>query len=574
MTGAESKTSKVETNPKLWQALVPLLILIGLLVANVIFYGADSSYGPNQIALLIGAAVAGVMGLMLRVPVTEMLEGIRKSISATLVAILILLMIGSLAGTWMMSGIVPAMIYYGLDILNPTYFLVASAVVCAIVSVVTGSSWSTVATVGIALLGIGSALGMSVPMTAGAIISGSYFGDKISPLSDTTNLAAAMAGTDLIKHIKYMLWTTIPSFVIACGIFVVIGLSGDVESTASGTALLKEEIAANFNLSGWALPFLFAVPILVLVMVFFKVEAIVALFVGAVAAGIVAIFIQPDVVTKIAGLDEVKFTVKDEDGEHVEMRQPAYIKRAYVGFINAMAFKTQLVSDDVVEKFEAERDSLAAELERKRFESARVDRPELTMEVFREEKIVVTENFDEIKEPLDAVISKISAAELLKGKGMVGMLNTVWLILTAMCFGGVMEACGLLRRMTEPLVRLATTRGSLVATTAGSCMLTNLTASDQYLAIVLPGRMFGDAYRDQGLAPENLSRTLEDSGTVTSVLIPWNTCGAAQYGVLGVEVLHFAPWCLFNIISPIMTVLYAYLGINIHQLDENPQQDK
>ena len=575
MSEAQTKIPKVEDSgrtPSLWQAILPVVILLVLLAANVYFYGENSSYGPNQIALLVSAAVAGLMGVMLRIPVAEMLEGVRKSISSTLVAILILLLIGSLAGTWMMSGIVPAMIYFGLDIMNPTYFLVATTGICAVVSVVTGSSWSTVATVGIALLGIGSALGMNTPMTAGAIISGAYFGDKISPLSDTTNLAAAMAGTNLITHIKYMLWTTIPSFLIAAGIFLAIGLSGDVEATTTGTTLLKEQIASHFNLEGWRLVLMFAVPVLVLLMVFLKCDALVALFIGTVAAGVVAVIVQPQVVTEIAGLDMVEFKIKDDDGERTETREPAYIKRAYVAFINAMASETKLIPDEVVEKLKKEKAELEGELERKRFESAELDNPDLTLEKFREDKIVVEDNFAEIQEPLDDVVSQLSAASLLKGKGMVGMLNTVWLILTAMCFGGIMERCGLLKRITEPLIRMETTRGSLVATTAGGCILTNVTASDQYLAIVLPGRMFGDAYRDQGLAPENLSRTLEDSGTVTSVLIPWNTCGAAQHAVLGVSVLHFAPWCLFNIISPIMTVLYAYLGINIHTLDDADQQ--
>lgn len=577
MSEAQTKTPNAKSaarTPSLWQAIAPVALLLVLLAANVGFYGEDSSYGPNQIALLISAAVAGLMGVMLRIPVTEMMEGVRKAISSTLIAILILLLIGSLAGTWMMSGIVPAMIYFGLDIMNPTYFLVATSGICAVVSVVTGSSWSTVATVGIALLGIGTALGMNVPMTAGAIISGAYFGDKISPLSDTTNLAAAMAGTDLITHIKYMLWTTIPSFLIAAGIFTAIGLSGDVEATTSGTTLLKEQIANNFNLQSSALIFMFAVPILVLVMVLMKFDAIVALFIGAIAAGLIAVVFQPEVVTKIAGLDLVEVTVNDEEGERKEMRDPAYIKRAYVAFINSMAFSTQLISDEAVEDLESQKKELEGELERKCFESAQQDDPDLTMEDFREKKIVVEDNFAEIQEPLDKIVSQISAASLLKGKGMVGMLNTVWLILTAMCFGGIMEACGLLQRMTEPLIRMATTRGSLVATTAGGCLLTNVTASDQYLAIVLPGRMFGEAFREQGLAPENLSRTLEDSGTMTSVLIPWNTCGAAQQAVLGVDVLAFAPWCLFNIISPLMTVLYAYLGINIHTLDDKQAQPK
>ncbi len=568
MSQVTSSTDASSKSPELWQALFPVLILIGLLGVNVYLYGGDSSYGPNQIALLLAAAVAASMGLLLRIPVKQMLEGIKKSISSTLIAMLILLLIGSLAGTWMMSGIVPAMIYYGLDILNPKIFLVATTLVCAIVSLVTGSSWSTVATVGIALLGIGSALGINEALAAGAIISGAYFGDKISPLSDTTNLAAAMAGTDLITHIKYMLWTTVPSFLIACGIFVAISLSADSELSINGTQQLKEQIASRFNLS----PIVFVVPVLVLVMVFLKVDAVVALFIGAVAGGLLAVFIQPEMVSTISGLEDEEVTVVGEDGtKATTVKEQPYIKKAYVAFINSMANETKAVSSDRVEALEKQKASLEKELEDKRFASAQADDSTLTIERFREEKIEVDQSFAEIEEPLATVDAELAAASLLKGKGMLGMLNTIWLIITAMCFGGVMEACGLLRRITEPLIQLANSNGSLVATTAGSCVFTNVTASDQYLSIVVPGRMFAETYKERGLAPQNLSRTLEDSGTVTSVLIPWNTCGAAQQSVLGVSVFAFAPYCFFNILSPIMTMIYGFLGIAIAKLPEEEE---
>jgi NhaC family Na+:H+ antiporter len=552
-------------NIPLWAALLPVIALIALLAINVYLYGADSSYGPNQIALLMGAATAACMGWMMKIPTVAMLDGIKSSIASTLVAMLILLLIGSLAGTWMVSGIIPAMIYYGLDVLNPKIFLFATAVVCCIVSLVTGSSWSTVATVGVALLGIGTALGVGSAVAAGAIISGAYFGDKISPLSDTTNLASAMAGTDLFTHIKYMLWTTIPSMTIALGIYLAIGLTSEPQVTAIGTDMLKQEIASRFSLN----PLIFVVPVLVLAMVVIKIDAVVALFVGAVAGGLVAVIFQPEMVTTIADLPDEQVSVVAEDGtESVIERRPAYIKRAYVAFTNAMAFETRAISADRQSELEATKVQLQSQLEQKRFEAAALKLPGLTMAEFRQQPPATEEEFPEIERALAAASSEIAAADLLKGKGMIGMLNTIWLIITAMCFGGVMEACGLLQRITQPLVLLAQSNGSLIATTAGSCVFTNITASDQYLSIVVPGRMFRETFRERGLAPQNLSRTLEDAGTVTSVLIPWNTCGAAQQAVLGVGVLMFAPYCFFNIISPLMTTFFGFAGIRIAKLDD------
>ena len=545
--------------PALIWALVPVLVLTGLLVANVYLYQDDSSYGPNQIALLIAAAVAALIGARYKVSFKSMLSGIERSISSAMTAILILLLIGSLAGTWMISGVVPAMIYYGLDILNPQIFLFAAAVICAIVSVATGSSWSTVATVGIALLGIGTALGVSTAYAAGAVISGAYFGDKISPLSDTTNLAAAMAGTDLITHIKYMLWTTVPSFSIALAIYVAIGYGAEPTDLNIDTSALKAELASHFDTIG---PILFIVPLAVLVMVLMKIDALVALFIGTILGGVFAVVFQPKMIDQVAGLEPIPIQVAaatdgDDSASEPAPRPQSYLKRSYVAFINAMAFKTKGIQK---EKTDAATEQLASA----RLASARkqTSNPELTAQEFEESGIVLDESFPELE-------AKIAAADLLVGKGMEGMLNTVWLIITAMCFGGIMEACGLLKRITDPLVAMATTNGSLVATTAGSCAFVNATASDQYLAIVVPGRMFREAFQQRGLAPENLSRTLEDAGTATSVLIPWNTCGAAQSGVLGVETLLYAPYCFFNWISPLMTILIGYLGVGVAKLQSN-----
>ena len=528
--------------PSLWAALVPVFVLIGLLSLNVYLYGEDSSYGPNQIALLMAAGAAAIVGRLYLNSFKEMLAGIERAIGSALVAMLILLLIGSLAGTWMMSGVVPAMIYYGLDVLNPQSFLVATAVVCAIVSVATGSSWSTVATVGIALLGIGMALGVNEYLTAGAIISGAYFGDKISPLSDTTNLAAAMAGTDLITHIKYMLWTTVPSFVIALVIYLLIGLGGEPTEIAGNTAALKQEMLANFDTLS---PVLFVVPLVVLTMVILKFDAVAALFIGAVLGGVFAIVFQPQMVSEIAGLDDIE--VVTSTGE-TEMVQPSYPKRSYVAFINSMAFETARYTKADAAKFEAEFEEAKEGLNQ--VEAAPDDSSEVAS----------------AKQTVAEAQAKLMAVKLLKGKGMDGMLNTIWLIITAMCFGGVMEACGLLKRITDPLIGMAQSTGSLIATTAGSCIFVNATASDQYLAIVVPGQMFRDTYAKRGLAPQNLSRTLEDAGTVTSVLIPWNTCGAAQSAVLGVATFAYAPFCFFNWISPLMTIAIGFAGLGIAKL--------
>ena len=530
---AEAQDSKVLISSiPLWLAIFPVAVLILLLVINVYFYGADASYGPNQIALLMAASAAAIAGWFLRVPVATMIEGMKQSINSALVAMMILLLIGALTGTWMISGIVPAMIYYGLDVLSPEMFLFATAIVCAIVSVVTGSSWSTVATVGIALLGIGKSMGINEGYIAGAVISGAYFGDKISPLSDTTNLAAAMAGTELITHIRYMLWTTVPSFLIALGIYFAMGYLTEPAEVLIGQGALKEQIANRFNLS----PIVFLVPAGVLVMVLMKVDALVALMVGAVAGGVLAICVQPKIVDQIAALPPIE--IVDSAGKPTgETREQSYAAKSYTAFINSMAMSTAIVDADRVEALKGSLDELAAD------------------------------ETEAGKEQLAAARAEIAAADLLTGKGMVGMLNTIWLIITAMCFGGLMEACGLLQRLTQPLVEFAKSTVSLVATTAASCLFVNVTASDQYLSIVVPGRMFRETYRDRGLAPENLSRTLEDSGTVTSVLIPWNTCGAAQHAVLGVAVLTFAPYCFFNLISPLMTIMFAAVGIGIAKLN-------
>ncbi|MCO4813422.1 MAG: Na+/H+ antiporter NhaC [Flavobacteriales bacterium] len=475
-----------QKTPSFFLAFVPILFLIIFLSINVLYYGEDATYGPNQIALLLSGMAAVLVGLKLGFKWKELQKGIVDSINSALPAIIILLLIGALAGTWMMSGIVPTMIYYGLEILNPTIFLVAACVVSAIIALATGSSWTTVATVGVALIGIGTALGMSQGMVAGAIISGAYFGDKMSPLSDTTNLAPAMAGTDLVTHIKYMSLTTIPSILITLVIFLILGFFIETKPSEEGVGNMLNAIDSTYNIS----PLLFVVPGIVILLIVKKMPAIPALFIGTLLGVVAAIIFQPEIVKEISG----------ETG--------SYFKASYKAAINSMSYETAVQS-----------------------------------------------GFDNVD-------------KLVKTKGMNGMLNTIWLIVCAMCFGGVMEAAGLLQKITKSIVVFAKSTGSLIATTAGTCIFFNATASDQYLAIVVPGKMFEDIYPERGLKPENLSRTLEDAGTVTSVLFPWNTCGAAQSSVLSVATGEYWIYCFFNLISPVMTVLYGYLNIRIARTEK------
>ncbi len=478
--------------PRVFDALIPLVFLIVLLVININIFGTDGLSGSNQIVLILSTAVAALVAIFrLGFDWQTLQDGMVKSISSAMSSILILFLIGSLAGTWMISGIVPAMIYYGLKVLNPTIFLFAACFVSAVVSISTGSSWTTVATVGIALLGIGKALGFEEGIIAGAIISGAYFGDKMSPLSDTTNLAPAMAGTDLFTHIRYMAKTTIPSILITFILFIVIGFNYDTSGSVDDVQSISNVIFEKFNITGW----LFIVPALVLILIMRKVPAIPALFAGTILGAVFALIFQPEIIHLISG----------ESGSY-----------AFQGF-----------------------------------------------------KAVMMALYGEVS----VVTANETVNELLITRGMSGMLNTIWLIICAMVFGGVMEVSGMLQVLAEAVIRKVHSVGSLIASTAATCVFFNITTSDQYLAILVPGRMYASVYKKRGLKPENLSRTLEDSGTVTSVLIPWNTCGATQASVLGVATLVYAPYCFFNIISPIMTILYGYLKIGIRYYDEDELED-
>jgi len=467
----------------LFEALIPILILIVLLTLNVFLFD-DPLAGSNQIALILSASIAGIIAIRLGYHWESVRAKVVSTISSAMPSILILLLIGSLAGTWMISGVVPAMIYYGLNIINPKLFLVTALLVSSIVSVATGSSWSTVATIGVALLGIGKALGMNEGVVAGAIISGAYFGDKMSPLSDTTNLAPAMAGTDLFTHIRYMAVTTTPTYILTLLISLVIGLRYDFSGTVINVEAVQGAIDGTFNTN----PLLFLVPLILFGIILLKVPPIPALMAGTLLGAIFGIIFQPEIIKTIAGVTD------------------NYIKASYISVMQSMFGDISLTTTD----------------------------PKIT--------------------------------ELLSTSGMRGMLDTIWLILSAMVFGGIMESAGLLRRITQPIIKYAKSTGSLVTSTVVTCLFFNTTASDQYLAIVVPGRMFRKTYEDKKLAPELLSRTLEDSGTVTSVLIPWNTCGATQSRVLGVDTWAYAPYAFFNIISPFMTILFAYLNIKIRRI--------
>jgi NhaC family Na+:H+ antiporter len=477
---------KIINNKELsiWEALIPVFALVAMLFYNVFFvFGDDALSGSNQFILLLGAAVAAIVGFFNKVKYDRMLEEVAENVKSTSGALLILLMVGALAGTWLISGIIPTMIYYGLQILNPTIFLAACVVICAIISIATGSSWTTSATVGIALIGIGETLGISLGMTAGAVLSGAYFGDKMSPLSDTTNLAPAMAGGELFSHIKYMALTTVPTIVLTLIVFIIIGLS--LETTGSPDISDKlQAIDRAFNISPW----LFVVPIVVILLIIKKTPPLVALLIGSLLGGLAAIIAQPDIVKSIAEADSLTFN------------------SAYKGVMKAMTVDTSVET------------------------------------------------------------SSKELNDLFSSGGMSGMLGTIWLIICAMVFGGVMDAIGALARISKALLSLASSTFGLFASTVASCLALNVTASDQYLALVVPGKMFKKAYEDKGLAPENLSRTLEDSGTVTSVLIPWNTCGAYQSGVLGVPVADYFFFAIFNWLSPFTTLLFAAFRIKIKQI--------
>ena len=462
-------------------ALIPISVLICLLGAAVYLFGDNSSSGPNQIALLFATFAAALIGLKNGYTWKKLEQAMIEGITLSLGAILILLMVGALIGTWLLSGTVPTLIYYGLQVINPSWFYAASCLICGIVAMSIGSSWTTAATIGVALLGVATGLGLDQTVTAGAVISGAYFGDKLSPLSETTNLAPAVVGSDLFEHIQHMLWTTVPSFVIALIIFIFMGFNATASNEAGRLDEITLILEQNFNIG-----FEMLIPLIVLlVLAIKKMPAFPAISIGAVVGAVWAMLFQSDLIGS---------QIDTSQGEVV-----GYFKLVWTTFFDGF-------------------------------------------------------NIDTGDDKMDS---------LLSGGGMAGMLTTTWLIMTALMFGAIMEKTGLLDIFVKSILKIAKSTGSLIASTIATCIGTNLIAADQYIAIVVPGRMFKDEYEKRGLKPVNLSRTLEDGGTITSPLIPWNTCGAYMQSVLLINPFDYALYAFFNLINPVLAVIYAYLGIKI-----------
>ena len=470
-------------------AAIPVVVLIGFLAVVIVLFGSDSLNGGSQTALLMGVAVCVCISMgIYRVPWRRFEEQMKQTIGNVSITLIILLCVGMLSGSWMISGIVPTLIYYGVQVMSPQFFLVSSAVICALVSLLSGSSWTTIATIGVALLGIGNALGVAEAWTAGAIISGAYFGDKLSPLSDTTLLASSSTGTDLFEHIRYMMLTTMPTFLISLVIFFVAGLHGG-EVTELQVAQYTDGLAGKFNISLWTL----LVPLLTGVLIARRVPSLIVLFLSSLMAGVVALLLQPQVLCEIAGSDSLA------RGLAMTYYGPTAVDTGYV---------------------------------------------ELN--------------------------------ELISTGGMAGMLNTIWLILCAMCFGASMVASGMIESLTRAIVRWVRSRVTLVSSTVGTGIFLNLSTGDQFISIVLTADIYKEVYRDQGYETRLLSRTCEDAATVTSVLIPWNTCGMTQATVLGVPTLTYLPYCFFNLLSPLMSIVMAAIGWRIYRRSlptDAPQPD-
>ena len=475
----------MQNNPKtptMLDVLTPILLLIIMLSFSVYLYGDDSSYGANQIALILSACVAAIVGIKNGYKWKDIESGIVKGIGMGMSAILILLAVGALIGTLIMSGTVPAMIYYGLNILSPSIFYFATCIICAIAALSIGSSWTVAGTLVVALMGIATGLGLSPSITAGAVISGAYFGDKMSPLSDTTNLAPAIAGTDLFTHIKHMLWTTGPSLVIALVMFLFIGLTTEISGNAQGLELIQTTLQNTFNIS-----IVSFIPIIVIfILAYNKVPAFPTILIGALLAGLFSAILQPQIVKNFVDQPELSTSLVMISGIWTALHS---------GFV--LESGVEIVDD------------------------------------------------------------------LLTRGGMASMLNTIWLVICALTFGAVLETTNLLKKLVESVLSLANSTGSLIITTIATCIGINIIAADQYISIVLPGRMYRAEFARKKLAARNLSRTLEDSGTITSPLIPWNTCGAYMSASLGVATFSYLPFCFFNIVNPIIAIIYAIFNIKI-----------
>ena len=473
--------------PSMIDSLIPFIALIFMLSGAVYYFGDNSTGGPNQIALMLATAIAAAIGIKNNHKWADIEKAMVNGISTSMGAIFILLAVGSLIGTWMLSGTVPTMIYYGLKLLNPTFFYPVACIICGIVALSIGSSWTTAATIGVALMGISIGLGLDPAITAGAIISGSYFGDKISPLSETTNLAPVVAGSELFSHIKYMMWTTVPSITISLCLFTFLGLSSETLAAPLAINDINKQLEANFNITIFNL-----IPVILLfVMAVKKVPAFPAVFIGALIGAVWALFFQHELIQTLS---------KD-------------------GLSSATAMVT----------------------------------------------VVWTALFDGVV--LNSGDKDLDS--LLSGGGMSSMMSIIWLIMCALMFGAVLEYLGILKRFVDAILSSVKSVGGLIASTICTCVGTNLITADQYISIVMPGRMYKEEYQRRNLDPLVLSRTLEDSGTVTSVLIPWNTCGAFFFGVLALTSYEYIFYCFFNLINPLLAIIYGYIGFKIKKLVTN-----
>lgn len=476
---SESTTSRA---PTLFQAAIPLLCLVLLLAASVWLFSDNSSYGPNQIALLLCACIAGIIGLRNGLAWKDIEDAMVAGVTLATNAVFILLAVGALIGTWILSGTVPTMIYYGIQIMDPSWFYPATCFVCALVALAIGSSWTVAGTLGVALMGVAHGLELSPAITAGAVISGAYFGDKLSPLSDTTNLAPAAAGSELFAHVRNMVWTTVPSIAIALIGFAILGAGAEVRSASASFGELPQALAQQYNLGAHLL-----LPLLVVfALAIARVPAFPTILIGALLGALFAVVFQPDLVAARAGNEELG-------------RGWAMLAGSWLALSDGYASETGVKAVD----------------------------------------------------------------SLLTRGGMSSMLNTIWLIVCAMAFGAVMERTGLLERLIRGVLGLAHSTGSLIIATLGTAIGGNVLASDQYMSIVLTGRIFRPEYERRGLHPLNLSRALEDAGTLTSPLVPWNTCGAYMAATLGVATLDYLPYVLFNLVNPLIAALFAYAGFKV-----------
>jgi len=473
--------------PSLVDALIPVVSLILMLGLSVYLFGSDSSSGPNQIVLIIGAAIASVVALKNGLTWAGIFEAIVDGITTAMGAILILLSVGALIGTWLMSGTVPSLIYYGIELLSPSWFYVAACAICAISALAIGSSWTVAGTLGVALIGIAGGLGLNPAITAGAIISGAYFGDKMSPLSDTTNLAPAVVGTDLFSHIQHMAWTTGPSFAIALVLYALLGIGASSGSDVAALESLKTTLADNFQISAITLLPLVAV----FLMAFRKVPPIPTILFGALLGGLFAVVMQPQVVIAFANSPELSPGL-------------ALTKGVWLALADGYSSSTGVAEVD----------------------------------------------------------------NLLTRGGMSSMLNTIWLVICALSFGAVLEHAGILQRLVKSALAAAKSTGSLIMTVVLSCIGINIIAADQYIAIVLPGKMYKAEFARRKLDARNLSRVIEDAGTLTSPLVPWNTCGAFMAGTLGVATFAYLPFAFLNLINPLVSIIYGFTGFTIKRIED------